>query len=113
MFNLNDITNENNKKHNSKRPYIPDYPYRMLILGGFGSEKTNELLNLIKEQDSDELIDNIYLYAKDLNKPKYQFLIRKREDAGTKHLNDPKAFIEYSNTIDDVYNNINDYNPKR
>ena len=47
-----------------------------------------------------------YFYAKDLNEPKYQFLIKKREDAGIKHLNDPKAFIEYSNTVHDVYNDI-------
>ena len=52
------------------------------------------MLNLIREQDSDELIDKIYLYAKDLNESKYQFLIKKREDAGIKHLNDPEAFIE-------------------
>ena len=45
--------------------------------------------------------------------PKYQFLIQKREDVGIKHLNDPKALIEYSNITDDVYNNINDYNPNR
>ena len=52
----------------------------MLIIGGSGSGKTNALLNLIKEQDSDNLIDKIYLYAKDLNEPKYQFLVKKRED---------------------------------
>ena len=48
----------------------------MLIIGGSGSGETNELLNLIKEQDSDELIDKIFLYPKDLNEPKYQFLIK-------------------------------------
>ena len=67
----------------------------MLIIGGSGSGTTNVLLNLIKEQDSDNLIDKVDLYAKDLNVPKYQFLIKKREDIGIKHLNDPKAFIEY------------------
>ena len=71
------------------------------------------MLHLIKEQDSDNLTDKIYLYAKDLNKPKYQFLIKKHEDVGIKHLNDPKAFIEYSNTMDDIYNNIDDYSPTR
>ena len=94
-------------------PCIADHPYRMLIIGGPGSGKTNVLLNLIKEQDCDELTDKIYLYAKDLNEPKYQFLIQKREDAGIKHLNDPKAFIEYTNTMDDVHDNIDDYNTKR
>ena len=60
-FNLDDITNENNKNHDLKWPYIPDNLYRMLIIGGSGSGKTNELLNLIKGQDSDSLFDNIYL----------------------------------------------------
>ena len=62
MFNLDDITNEN---RNKKWPYISDRPYRMLIIGGPGSGKTNALLNLIKKQDRGNLIDNIYLYAKD------------------------------------------------
>ena len=109
MFNLDDITNENNKEHNKKWPYIPDHPYRILIIGGSGSGKTNALLNLIKEQDD---IDKIYLYAKDLSEPKYEFLIKKCKDA-TKHLNDLKAFIECSNTMDDVYENIDDYNPNK
>ena len=77
-----------------------------MITGGSGSGKTNTLFNLINEQND---IDKIYLYARDLNEPKYKILIKKREDAGIKHLNDPNAFIECSNTIDDVYENINDY----
>ena len=83
------------------------------MVGGCGSGKTNALLNLIKEQDSDNLIDKICLYAKDLNEPKYQFLVKKHEDVGIKYLNDPKAFIEYSQFMDDVYTNIDDYNPNR
>ena len=110
MTNLDSITIEKNKKHNQKWPYIPDHPYRILIIGGSGSGKTNALLNLIKEQDD---IDKIYLYAKDLSEPKYEFLIKKREDVGTNHFNDPNVFIECSNTMDDVYNNIEDYNPNR
>ena len=51
MFNLDVITNEDNKDHNSKLPYIPHHPYRMLIIGGSGSGKANVLLNLIKEQE--------------------------------------------------------------
>ena len=113
MFNLDAIANENNKDHNKKRSYIPDHPYRMLIVEGSGSGKTNSLFNLMNEQDSDNLIDKIYLYAKDLSEGKYQFLIKKREDVGIKHLNDPKAFIEYSAYMDDIYNNVDDYNPNR
>ena len=74
-------------------------PIQNLIIGSSGSGKTNTLLNLIKEQDD---IDKIYLYAKDLSEPKYEFLIKKCEDAGIKHLNDPEAFIKCSNTMDDV-----------
>ena len=85
MFNLDVITNENNRDHNKK------WPYRMLITGPSGSGKTNALLNLIQQQDNDNLIDRIYFYAKDLNEPKYQFSIEKREDVGIKHLNDPNA----------------------
>ena len=81
-----------------------------MIIGGSRPRKTNALLNLIKEQDD---IDKIYLYAKDLSEAKYEFLIKKREDAGIKHLNDSNAFIECSNTMDDVYENIDDYNPSR
>ena len=79
-------------------------------IGGSGSGITNALLNLIKEQDD---IDKIYLYAKDLSEPKYEFLIKKREDVGIKYCNDPNAFIECSNRMDDVYQNIDDYNPSR
>ena len=59
------------------------------------------------------ILKKIYLDGKDLSEPKYEFLIKKREDAGTKHLNNLNAFIECSNTMDDVYENINDYNPIR
>ena len=108
MLNLDDIWNKNNKEHNNKWPCIPDHPYRLLLIGGSESGKTNTLLNLIKEQDD---IEKIYLYAKDLSETKYEFFIKKREDAGIKQLNDLNAFIECSNTMDDVYENIDDYNP--
>ena len=82
MINLGSITNENNKKHNEIWPYIPDQPYRILIISGSGSGKTNTLLTLIKEQDYHDVIDKIYSYARDLSKPKYEYLIKKCEDAG-------------------------------
>ena len=99
MINLDSITNENNKEHNEKWPYIPDHPYRILIIGGSGSGKTNALINFKNEQGD---IDKIYLYAKDLSEPKYEFLIKMRENSGIKHLNCPNALTECSNTIDEV-----------
>ena len=110
MINFDEYTNENKIEHNSKWPYIPDHPYRILIVGGSGSGKTNALLNLISNQPD---IDKIYLYAKDPYEEKYQYLINKREKAGLNHYDDPKAFMEYSNDMQDVYRNIEDYNPRK
>ena len=98
MIKFDDHTNENKTEHNLKWPYIADHPYRILIIGGSWSGKTNALLNLIKNQPD---IDKIYLYAKDPYERKYQFLINKRESTRLKHLNDRKAFIEYSNDVQD------------
>ena len=110
MINFDDYTNENIVEHNSKWPYIPDHPYRILIIGGSGSGKTNALLNLINNQPD---IDKIYLYAKDPYEKKYQYLINKREKVGLDHFksNDLKAFMEYFNDMQDVYKNIEDYSP--
>ena len=96
------------KQHNSKWPHISDNPYRILIVGGSGSGKTNALLNLINNQPD---IDKIYLYAKDPYEAKYQYFINKHEKLGLDHFNDPKAFIEYSNDMQDFYKNTEDYNP--
>ena len=110
MINFDNYANENKTKHNKNWPYIPDHPYRILIIGGSGSGKTNLLLNLIENQPD---IDRIYLYAKDPYESKYQYLINKREGVGLNHFKDPKAFIEYSNDMHDVYKNIDDYNPDK
>ena len=107
MINFDDYVNENKTKCNKNWPYIPDHPYRILIVRGSGSGKTNVLLNLIENQPA---IDKIYLYAKDLFEARYQYLINKREDVGIDHFNDPKAFIEYSNDMHYVYKNIDGYN---
>ena len=76
-----------------------NWPFRMLIIGPSGSGKTNTLLHLINNL---HLIDKIYLYAQDIHQPKYEYLINKREQAGIKNLNDPNAFIEYSDDMNDV-----------
>ena len=89
-------------------PYIPDRPYRILIIGGSGSGKTNVLLNLIENQP-----DKIYLHAKEPHEAKYQYLINIREKVGIDHHDDSKAYIEYSNDMHDVYKNIDNYNPDR
>ena len=107
MINFDDYTNENIIEHNPMCPYIPDHPYRILIIGSCGLGKTNALLNLINNQPD---IDKIYLYVKEPYEAKYQFLIKKREEIGLDHFNDPKTFIEYSNDMRDVYKNIEDYN---
>ena len=101
-FNLDGITTKNGNK---------DWPYRTLVIGPSGSGKTNYLLNKI--QTDNNIIDKIYLYTRDLEEPKYQLLIKKREQAGIENLEDKNAFIEYGNNMDDIYDNINDYNKKR
>ena len=81
---------KNIKEQNPNLPQIPDQPFRLLIIRGSGSGKTNSLFNLI-----------INLY---------QLLISKND---LNHLNDSKAFIEYSNNMDDIYKNILEYNPNK
>ena len=108
MINFDDVTKENIKEQNPNRSKIPDLPYRILINEGSGSGKANSSCNLISQKPD---IDRIYLYNKDPYKAKYQFLINKRKSTGWKHLNDSKALIEYSNDMDDIYKNIEEYSP--
>ena len=96
MINFDEYTNQNKTNYNPKWPFIPDHPYRILIIGGSESGKTNVLLNLINNQPD---IDKIYLYAKDRYEAKYQYLINKHGKAGLNHYDDPKAFIEYSRCL--------------
>ena len=104
MLNLDNIVS--NKKENKDN----NWPFRMLIIRPSGSGKTNTLLHLINNLHP---IDKIYLYAKVIHKPKYEYLINKRERTGIKTLNDPKAFIEYLDDMDDVLDDINNYNKNR
>ena len=108
MTKFDDYTNENKIEHNSKWPHIPDHPYRILIVGGSRSGKTNALLNLVNNHPD---IDKMYIYAKAPYEAKYQYLINEREKVGLYHFKDSKAFMEYSNDMEDVYENIENYNP--
>ena len=90
MINFDNYASENKTESNSKWPDIPDHPYKILIVGGSGSGKTNALLNLINNQPD---IVKMYLYVKDPCEAKYQFLINKRESIGLKHFNDPKLLL--------------------
>ena len=76
MINFYDYTNENKTEHNLNSPYIPNHPYRILIVGGSGSGKTNVILNLINNQPD---INKIYLYAKDPYEAKHKYLSNKRK----------------------------------
>ena len=100
MLNLDKICNSKSDDEN--------WPFRMLIIGPSGSSKTNALLNFIQNLNETTPVDKIYLYAKDLSEPKYEFLISNRKKAGIKHFNDSTAFIEYSNDMDDIFTNIDD-----
>ena len=102
MLNLDKIFNNKSDDKNS--------PFRMLIIGLSRSGKTNTLLNLIQNLNETTPIDKIYLYTKDLSEPKYELLMNNRKNAGIKHFNNSTAFIEYSNDMDDVFTNIDDYN---
>ena len=110
MINFDYVTKENIKEHNPNCPQIPDHPYRISIIGGSVSRKTNPLFNLIIHQPD---IDKNHLYAKDPYETKYQLLINKPKYTGLKHFNDSKAFIKYSNDMDDIYKNIEEYSPKK
>ena len=110
MISFDDVKKEAIKEQNPNWPKIPDHLYGILIIGGSGSGKTNVLFNLISQQPD---IDKIYLNAKDPFETKYQILINKQASTGLKHLNDSKAFTEYSNDMNDIYKNIEEYNSNK
>ena len=110
MFNFDYITKEDKQEHNPYCPKLPDHPYRILVIEGFRSGKTNALLNLINYEPD---IDRIYLYAKDPYEAKYQLLINKRESTGLKYLNYSKAFIENSNDMNDICKSIEEHCPHK
>ena len=99
MFNFDYITKEDIKEHNPNWSEILDHQYRILIVGGSGTGKTNALLNFMNNESG---IDKMYLYAKDPCEAEYQLLIKKTENTGLKYFNDSRAFIEYSNDVDDI-----------
>ena len=109
MINFDAVIKKEAKENNPNGPQIPDHPYRILLVGRAGSGKTNSLFNLINQQPE---IDKVYLYAKQPYEAKYHFLIKKGT-IGTKHFNDSKTFIEYSNDVVDIYKNIEEYNPNK
>ena len=94
--------------HNPNWSYIPDHSCRISIIRGLGSSKNNAFLNLMKHQQTD--IDKIYLNVKDPFESRYQLLIKKREKVDIKKITHPKAFIDYWQTTDNVYENLEDYN---
>ena len=107
MINYDDVTKENINNHNLNWLQIPDYPYIILIIGGSGSGKTNASLKLIKKQVDDySFIDKMYLYVKDSNEAKYQYLKNKWENPGLKCFHDSKAFNDYSTDMDNIYQKI-------
>ena len=110
MINFDDVTKNTPKEHNLNKPKIPDHSYRLIIIRGSGSGKTNSLSNQISHQPD---IDKIYFYAKDPHEEKYQSLIYIWKSTSLKYLNDPKAFIEYSNYLDNIYKNTEEYNPNK
>ena len=110
MINFGNVIKEKIKENNPNWLEISDHPYRILIIGDSRSGKANSLFSLINQQPD---IDKTYLYTKGTYEAKYQFFINKRKSASLEHFNDSKAFIKYSNNMDYIYKNIEEYNPNK
>ena len=93
--------------HNPNQSYIPNNSYRILKIGGSGSEKINVLLNFIKHQRLD--VDKTYLYIKDPFESDYQLSFNKREKLGIRYVKNPRAFSGSLQTIGDIYKNLEYY----
>ena len=104
MINHGNVKKENIREHNPSCPQIFDHPYRILIIESSGSEKTNSLFDLIKQQNDDDynIFGKIYLYVKDPKEAKYQYLVLKQEKTGLEGHEDQQIAIEYSNNMQDV-----------
>ena len=108
MINFHDVIKESIKEHNRNWPQIPGHPYRTLIIRCSGSGKRH--FNLISQQPD---FDKDYSYAENPYEAKHQYLINKKESTGLKRFNGSEAFIEYSNDMNDIYKNIEEYNPNK
>ena len=108
IIDFDEVTGQNTQEHNTHWPKIPNHPYKILTVGGFGSGETNALLSIINCQPD---IDKIYFNNKHLFESKYQFLIKNGEGVGLKYFKDSMTFVEYSNYLKGVYKSIEDYSP--
>ena len=106
MINFDDYVNENKTEHNLKWPYYSRSSIQNINNRRLTLRKNKCIIKLINNQTD---INKTYLYAKDPYEAKYEFLINKRKNTRLKHFDDPKAFIEYSNNMEDVYKNIEEY----
>ena len=100
MINFDDVTVKSIKERSANWPRILGHLYMILTIKGFGSGKTNTLLNLISCQPH---TDKVYLYGKDPCKANYPLVINKHESLGSRHCNDPKTFIKCSNDTTGIY----------
>ena len=108
MISLDNVTGAKIRQNNPKWPQIYNYPYRISITGGSPLGKANGLLN---SKSFQQHTDKIYLYAKGPYDVKYQLFTDKWKSIGLKDCDDPKDFIEYLNYMDDIYKNLDEYNP--
>ena len=108
MINFDDVTELNRRNYNRHWLQIPDHPYTILIVAASGSEKTNKFLYLTYHQQP--VTDKVILHAENPYESKFHYLIKKREGAALKYFKNRKAFMEYSNDMNDSYKSIKERN---